>query len=77
MTDRWLTCQEIARWASAAYGREVAIRTVQGWCHSQTNPLPHTRLGKRILVKTSDLRTWLETGGVAAQVAVAADRGNP
>ena len=68
MTERWLTCFEIAQWASGVFGREVPLRTVQGWCHARVNPLPHTRLGKRILVRPCDLQRWLKVAGVAASI---------
>ena len=68
MTERWLTCIEVSQWVSGVFGREVPLRTVQGWCHAHTNPLPHSRLGKRILVRPRDLQAWLQARQVTAQV---------
>jgi hypothetical protein len=55
----WLTCQQIATWAAAVFNRPVPVRTVQGWTRADPHPLPHVRLGKRILVRPMDLREWV------------------
>jgi hypothetical protein len=68
-TEIYLTPQDIVRWIQATFGREVSARTVQMWCQSRVKPLPHVRLGNRILVRPRDLQTWMQAGGVAAGVA--------
>jgi hypothetical protein len=65
----YLTPQDIVSWIQATFGHEVHVRTVQTWCQSSSKPLPHVRLGNRILVRPRDLQTWLQAGGVAAGVA--------
>lgn len=38
----------------------VSERTLRGWIHRSTNPLPAVRVGTKILVRRSTLNQWLE-----------------
>lgn len=38
----------------------VSERTLRGWIHRSTNPLPAVRVGSKILVRRSTFDSWLE-----------------
>jgi excisionase family DNA binding protein len=50
----WLSLRELIEYAA------VCDRTVRAWIHSPVDPLPATRVGRKILVRKSDFDRWLE-----------------
>jgi excisionase family DNA binding protein len=52
-----------AEWLDLAALTEYACiseRTVRGWIHRSSNPLPAVRVGSKILVRRSIFDAWLE-----------------
>ena len=54
----WLDLQALTKYAS------VCERTIRGWIHSPTNPLPAVQVGRKILVSRRVFDTWLERHAV-------------
>jgi hypothetical protein len=54
----WLDLRALTEYAC------VCERTIRGWIHSPTNPLPAVQVGRKILVSRRILDTWLERHAV-------------
>jgi len=50
----WLDLRALTEYAC------VSERTIRGWIHSPTNPLPAVQVGRKILVSRRMFDTWLE-----------------
>jgi excisionase family DNA binding protein len=44
--------------ALSAYGG-LSVRTLRGYLTSTTHPLPHYRVGRKLLVKRSEFDAWI------------------
>ena len=74
----WLTPAQAASLLSNIFGRRIAARTIQSWCHRRRDPLRHVVLGGRLLIHRSDLLGWLSRGGATIAEASAVDEaGSP
>jgi hypothetical protein len=49
----------------------LSIRTLRLYLHHSTRPLPHFRIGGKILVRRSDFDTWADGFRVASSDRVA------
>lgn len=54
----WLDLKELRRYAC------VSERTLRGWIHRSSDPLPAVRVGNKILVRRSLFDHWLEAHAV-------------
>jgi len=63
----WLGLRQVSRYAS------ISERTLRAWIHSPLNPLPAVRVCGKILVRRSELDTWLAKHRVKALDAVDID----
>lgn len=59
----WLSPAQAAAMLTTTFGRRIAIRSVQAWCHRNRSPLPHVVLGGRLLIHRQDLLSWVSRGG--------------
>jgi excisionase family DNA binding protein len=50
----WLDIKALLQYAC------VSERTLRGWIHRPTNPLPAVRVGTKLLVRRSAFDAWLE-----------------
>jgi len=50
----WLDMRALQQYAS------VSERTLRGWIHRPSNPLPATRVSTKLLVRRSTFDQWLE-----------------
>jgi excisionase family DNA binding protein len=50
----WLGLRQVTQYA------DISERTVRSWIHSPVDPLPAVRVGGKILVRRSELDSWLE-----------------
>lgn len=50
----WLDLKALTAYAC------VSERTLRGWIHQSSNPLPAARVGSKILVRKSTFDSWLE-----------------
>lgn len=51
----WLDLRQLTRYAA------VSERTLREWIHSETNPLPASRVHAKLLVRRRDFDRWLES----------------
>ena len=51
----WLDLRNLQQYAC------VSERTLRGWIHRSTNPLPAARVGAKILVRKSAFDGWVES----------------
>lgn len=49
----WLCLRQVTRYAA------VSEKTVRGWIHRPIDPLPAVQPGGKILIRRSELDTWL------------------
>lgn len=49
----WMGLRQVTQYAN------VSARTLRGWIHSRMDPLPAVRVLGKILVRRSELDTWL------------------
>ena len=67
--DRYLSLRELAIYSS------LSERTLRGYLRSVDHPLPHFRVGGRVLIRRSAFDSWLEIFAVQDDDAeAAADR---
>ena len=59
----WLSPAQAAALLTSTFGRRIAVRSVQTWCHRSRDPLRHVVLGGRLLIHKQDLLAWIERGG--------------
>jgi excisionase family DNA binding protein len=50
----WLGLRQVTQYAN------ISERTVRAWIHAPVEPLPAVRVGGKILVRRSELDSWLE-----------------
>jgi excisionase family DNA binding protein len=50
----WLSLRQVSRYA------DISERTVRSWIHLPVDPLPAVRVAAKILVRRSELDSWLE-----------------
>jgi hypothetical protein len=62
-TSGWLSPAQAAAFLMSTFGRRIAVRSVQTWCHRSRNPLRHVVLGGRLLIHRQDLLAWVGRGG--------------
>ncbi len=62
----WLDLSELTRYVSAS------DRTVREWIRRQENPLPAVKVGNKVLVRRSQVDTWLESHAIAKENTIAA-----
>ena len=55
----WLSPAQAAALLTSTFGRRIAVRSVQTWCHRSRNPLRHVALGGRLLIHRQDLLAWV------------------
>jgi excisionase family DNA binding protein len=61
--DRYLTIDELVDYS------RLSRRTIMRHIRSETSPLPHYRVGGRVLVKRGEFDTWLAKVGTPDNVA--------
>ncbi|MFH1885423.1 MAG: helix-turn-helix domain-containing protein [Pseudomonadota bacterium] len=52
LNDSYLTKAELSELTG------ISIRTVHEWLHAPSDPLPHYKIGRRILVRRSEFDAW-------------------
>ncbi len=62
----WMTTARAAGFLAAMFGHPVPSRTVQSWCKRSRDPLPHARLGAKVLIHKDELLAWVRRGGTGA-----------
>jgi hypothetical protein len=62
----WLKPGEAGVFLEGVFGRAVPARTVQSWCRRPRDPLPHARLGGKVLIHREELMAWIRRGGTSA-----------
>jgi hypothetical protein len=55
----WMDLQALCKYSS------TSERTLRGWIHRPTNPLPASCVGKKLLVRKGAFDSWLENHSVA------------
>lgn len=66
--DRYLTLDELVEYS------RLSRRTLNRVMAADVNPLPHFRIGTRVLVRKRDFDTWLQRVGAPRHVAKAQTR---
>lgn len=63
--DRYYTLAELAQYS------RLSVQTLARHVRSETNPLPHFRVGTRVLVRRIDFDHWLEKIGTPRRIVKA------
>jgi excisionase family DNA binding protein len=66
-SPEWMGLRQVTDYAS------VCERTVRSWIHSAVDPLPAARVRGKILIRRTELDSWLERHRIRTFVAVDVD----
>lgn len=67
--DPWLTLQQLSRYSG------LSVATLRRQLRNPERPLPHRRVGRRILVRLSAFNRWLDGNRGAGVLALALSLG--
>jgi excisionase family DNA binding protein len=59
--DSWLSLAELVAYSG------LSLRTLERHRHNADNPLPHYKVGPRILVKRSEFDEWVRLGATPSR----------